>query len=108
MVCHEVFALISDNEVKNVIVGDFYNCNEIARIEYGEDAVAVEVTQYPVQSGDSYENGNFYRIVDGKKVSIDPVPTDSQKLDMLMSDNAELSKYVELIATELLNTTGGM
>lgn len=105
---HEVFALISENEVKNVIVGDFYNCNEIARIEYGEDAVAVEVTQYPVQSGDRYENGNFYRIVDGKRVSIDPVPTDSQKLDMLMSDNAQLSKYVELIATELLNTTGGV
>lgn len=104
MVCHEVFALISENEVKNVIVGDFYNCNKIARMDYGNEAFAIEVTQIPVQPGDIYENGLFKRGVEGKKVIIDPIPTDSQKIDMLTAENASLRAYlndISMAVTEL-------
>lgn len=104
MVCHEVFALISENEVKNVIVGDFYNCNEIARMDYGNEAFAVEVTQIPVQAGDIYENGLFKRGIEGKKVIIDPIPTDRQEIDALIEENKSLTESlnnVELAIVDL-------
>lgn len=104
MICHTIFAIISECEVKNVVVGEFEPCNQVARLDYGDEAYAVEVTQYPVQIGDFYEGGVFYREVNGEEVRIDPIPTDSQKIDMLTAENASLRAYlndISMAVTEL-------
>ena len=97
MVAHEVYALISGRDVMNIVVGDYYNCNESAKLQYGASAFAVEITQYPVQPGDHYLNGVFYRDVDGEEVVIDPVPTEA---DEIASLNNAMSN-VELALVEL-------
>ena len=126
MVAHEVFALIHDRDVMNIVVGDYYNCNEAAKLQYGESAFAIEITRYPVQIGDVYLNGVFSRLVDGEYVRIDPLPTEADEIAQLTAEVAELqqtletvqsgvsdaryeelAEYVEAIVTELLNTTGG-
>lgn len=97
MVAHEVFALISGRDVMNVVVGDFYNCNEVARAEYGASSFAVEVTQYPVQPGDHYLNGRFWREEDGEEVDIYPLPTEANEISRL----SEAMSNVELALVEL-------
>lgn len=62
MWCNQIFSLIHEDEIKNTIVCDnFEVANQIARITYGEDAIAVDTTLYPVTLGDRYIDGIFYR-----------------------------------------------
>ena len=102
MVAHEVFALIHDRDVMNIVVGDYYNCNETAKETYGASAIAVEVTQYPVQPGDHYLNGRFWRDVDGEEVDIEPYPTEAEEIIRL----SESMTDVELALVELFE--GGL
>jgi len=97
MVAHEVYALISGRDVMNIVVGDYYNCNEAAKTEYGASAFAIEITQYPVQIGDEYLNGVFSRLVDGEYVRIDPYPTEAEEIIRL----SDALNDVELALVEL-------
>jgi hypothetical protein len=97
MVAHEVYALISGRDVMNIVVGDYYNCNEAAKTEYGASSFAVEITQYPVQIGDEYLNGVFSRLVDGEYIRIDPYPTESEEIIRL----SDALNDVELALVEL-------
>lgn len=107
MVSHEVYALISEGEVKNVIVGDFYNCNEIARMNYGDDAFAVEVTHIPTEIGNKYINSQFLREENGEMVVIEPTPTEEQAIQMLTAENVELREQLDNLALAFLETTKG-
>lgn len=61
MYIKQTFALIQGEIIKQDIVCDNYEvANQLARSVYGEDAIAVDSTQYPVSEGDYYINGNFY------------------------------------------------
>ena len=61
MYVKQTFALIKDETVKQDIVCDNYElANQLARNVYGEDAIAVESTQYPISEGDKYIDGYFY------------------------------------------------
>lgn len=97
MIAHEVFALISGRDVMNIVVGEYYDCDQAAKAEYGASSFAVDATQYPVEIGDHYLNGRFYRIEDGQEVDINPVPTEA---DEIASLNAALND-VELALVEL-------
>ena len=76
MVVHQVFAHILDNKIKNVIVCDNYEvANQLARSIYGQNAIAVECTQYPCGIGDFYIDNSFhYRDKDDPNKVGDPVP----------------------------------
>ena len=76
MVGHQVFAHILDNKIKNVIVCDNYEvANQLARSIYGQNAIAVECTQYPCGIGDFYIDNSFhYRDKDDPNKVGDPVP----------------------------------
>ena len=76
MVVHQVFAHILDNKIKNVIVCDNYEvANQLARSIYGQNAIAVECTQYPCGIGDFYiDNAFHYRDKDDPNKVGDPVP----------------------------------
>lgn len=61
MYVKQTFAIIQGETVKNDIVCDNYElANQLARSVYGEDAIAVESTQYPISVGDNYRDGVFY------------------------------------------------
>lgn len=61
MYVKQTFAIIRGETVKNDIVCDNYElADQLARSIYGEDAFAVESTQYPISVGDSYRDGVFY------------------------------------------------
>jgi len=61
MYTKQTFAIIKDEIIKQDIVCDNYElANQLARRVYGDDAIAVDSSQYPVGEGDYYINGNFY------------------------------------------------
>lgn len=62
MYCNQIFSLIADNEIKNLVVCSNYDvASKLAKSSYGESAIAVDTTDYPVNIGDAYVNGTFYR-----------------------------------------------
>lgn len=89
MVAHEVFAMIFDETVQNVVVGQYEETNRVARCAYGDDAFAVDCMQYPCEIGDRYINGVFYKS-DGV-TQIDRLPTDRDEIQQLTEDNAQLT-----------------
>lgn len=90
MVAHEVFAMISDETVQNVVVAyNYEEVNRIARCVYGDDAFAVDCLQYPCEIGDKYINGVFYK-ADGI-TPIEYIPTQEQQVAQLRRENAELT-----------------
>lgn len=61
MYVKQTFALILGDEVKQDIVCTNYElANRLARNIYGENAIAVESTLYPISVGDKCINGYFY------------------------------------------------
>ena len=89
MIAHEVFAMIYDKTIQNVVVGHYEETNRVARCVYGDDAFAVDCTQYPCEIGDRYINGVFYKS-DGV-TQIDRLPTDRDEIQQLTEDNAQLT-----------------
>lgn len=70
MWCNQIFSQIKEKTIKNIIVADNYEiANQLARDIYGEGAIAVDSTQYPVSIGDIYKDGMFYF-----KDGVTPVP----------------------------------
>lgn len=102
----DTYAIIgSDNKVKNIALyqvgeGGYTLANLQAVETYGEDAYAVEVTQYPVQIGDDYIEGRFYR--NGEEIL--PFPTDEQEIAMLKVENASLNSAVDDIIVAITPT----
>lgn len=61
MIIHQVFAQISDGEIKNIIVCDDYNmANWLAKAQYGDKGFAVDCYNYPCKIGDRFNDGVFY------------------------------------------------
>lgn len=89
MAAHEVFAMISGETVQNVVVGQYEGINRVTRCVYGDDAFAVDCTQYPCEIGDKYINRVFYK-ADGI-TPIDRLPTDKEEIQQLKADNAQLT-----------------
>lgn len=98
---HTVYALIANREVQNIVVGDFENCNKVARETYGENAIAVEVTQIPVYIGDSYD-GAFWRREGAEMVRIKPIPTVEQQLEQLVMANERMQNELDTVSLVLL------
>lgn len=96
MTVHQIYAQIQSDEVKNVIICDNYElANYLARATYGQDAFAVDCTQYPCGIGDIYQNGTFYRMLeDHSKEPVPYIPTPEQQVEQLtnqMEQQDELS-----------------
>lgn len=82
------YAAIRQGRVDNVI-----ECTGLAalKLESVMHCTLVPCEQYPTAIGDTYENGVFTR--DGEP--IERIPTDSEKLVMLESENAQLKQRLE-------------
>jgi hypothetical protein len=91
MIVNRIFAQILDNYIKNIIVCDNYElANQLARMAYGDNAVAYECTQYPVSIGDKYIDGVFYF-----KDGITPVPKVNTAEEDIVEARAELATTKE-------------
>ncbi len=93
MITHQVYALIFEDEVKNIIVCDNYEmANWLVRASYGEEAFAIDCLQYPCQIGDKYRDGIFYHInEDGTEKKIIHVATAEQQIPVLNAQITYLS-----------------
>ncbi len=68
MWCNQIFSLIKDNIIQNIIVADNYEvASQIAIDQFGKDAIAVDTTQFPLVIGYKYINGAFFE-EDGETV----------------------------------------
>lgn len=94
MIVHTIFAIIADGVIKNVSVGEYEITNFIAKASFGQDAFAVEVTQYPVQEGDLYKEGRFYRVnlETKEETEILPLPTEKDEINRLSADSTDLQQ----------------
>lgn len=93
MIVHEVFAQISEGEVKNIIVCDNYpTADYLTKCVYGDEAYAVDCLQYACGIGDKYHDGAFYHVSeDGTETAIPYTPTQEQQVSALQSENNELT-----------------
>jgi hypothetical protein len=78
MYCNQIFSLINEGKIQNIIVADNYTvANDIARSLYGNDAMAVDTTLYPVSIGFSYSDGIF---IDLEGNVVERNQTESEKI----------------------------
>ena len=96
MIVHQIFAEISEETVQNIMVCDNYEmANYISRCTYGEEAIAVECTQYPCNIGDKYHNSRFWKVDEnGIETEIAYIPTAEQEVQKLKADNDEITLAV--------------
>lgn len=86
---NQIFSLIQDETIQNVAVCDNYTvANDLAVALYGEGAIAVDTTLYPVSIGCKYIDGRFY-ISEGE-TEILRNPTEAEMIRALVEKNSSL------------------
>lgn len=91
MIVHQVFAIINEGEVSNIIVIDSYaEANKLAKELYGETAYAVECTRYPVAPGYKHIDNFFYRPDGITLVDIAPTAEEEARQAVESLDNLTL------------------
>lgn len=93
MIVHEMFAQISEGEVKNIIVcGNYPMADHLTKCTYGSEAFAVDCLQYPCGIGDRYHDGFFWRVDPdtGDETVVEHVPTQEQEIALLKAEKDEL------------------
>lgn len=105
MIVHEVFAQISEGEVKNVMVCENYPMADyLTKCTYGSEAFAVDCLQWPCRIGDRYHDGFFWRVDQdtGEESMIEYVPTQEQQVRVLQAEKDELTlAMAELIGGDV-------
>lgn len=90
---NQIFSLINEDVIQNIIVCDDYTvANDLARLTYGEDAIAVDTTLYPVSIGDKFVDSRFYQ-QDGV-TEIPRNPTEAEEIARINSENFMLTEYI--------------
>lgn len=98
------YAFIKDEKIANIAVyapdGAYTIAGLQAKQFCGPDAIAIDVTQYPVNIGDDYKDGRFYR----NGAEIEALPTDEEeiralktKLESITESSLEASEAVDSI-----------
>lgn len=96
MWCNQIFALISVDEagkgkVENIIVCDNIEwANQTARSLYGDTALALDTTWYPLKIGDHYIDGRFYSSDDGSEIKKNL--TEEERIALLQEENIFLKE----------------
>lgn len=101
---HEIYALVYEGVVSNIIVGNHSDCNDVAKATINEAAFAVDVTNIPVQIGDQFKDGRFTR---GDE-KIDPLPTEEQQVSKLIAQNIEMRAELDAVSMAVLDLAKGV
>jgi hypothetical protein len=85
---------VHEEQIKNVIVCDnFELANQIAKVQYGDTAIAVDTTLYPVTIGDSYIDGFFYNqagtVIERNLSDAEQITALKQELNRTLLEKAE-------------------
>lgn len=97
MWCNQIFSLISEERIKNIIVCDNYEiANQIARLHYGNEAMAVDTTHYPVSIGNKYIDETF---INDDGIIIERNPTEQEEIQLLKNTYNKLE--IRQIESEL-------
>lgn len=100
---HEVFALIFNGIVANIVVGTYTDCDAVAKATYGNNAFAVDVTYIPVQPEDTYHDGIFERTVNGETCTINPILSESQQIELLLNKANEMRGELDAVSLAVLD-----
>lgn len=110
MLVHQVYALIQDEKVQNIIVGDDYEfANQAAREFYGPGAIAVDCLQYRCAIGDTFKNNTFYHVnpETGEETPLEYVPTAEQQVVTLTEENNQLKAELTNVQLALVSMYEG-
>lgn len=113
MWCNQIFSLLSlvqeateeqsaMYKIENIIVADSYEfASKVARTNYGNTALAIDTTLYPVSIGFTYITGNFY---DTNNVLVVKNKTEQERIEQLEEITEVQQKFDIFFEEELLNT----
>ena len=74
------YAMIFGDNVENIALFENYeDANRISKIVYGDDAFAVDITEWPVGPGYKYINDAFYES-DGETL-VSPIPSPQTQIN---------------------------
>lgn len=101
MWCNQIFSLINENEVQNIIVCDnFEVASQIARMQYGDDAIAVDTTQYALNAGCKYIDGVFYEDDGETLIHRNPTTEEAAELALQKTNNLETQQAELAVETD--------
>ena len=105
MIYNQIFSLMSNQgdgsyKIENIIVADNYEiAASLARNAYGDDAIVVDTTLYPVSIGMTYKDGIFYN---SEEVEVEKQKSEEEKItelesnvEKLQSENTDLKERLE-------------
>ncbi|WP_051685544.1 hypothetical protein [Clostridium sp. KNHs205] len=93
MWCNQIFSLIKDEVVQNIVVCDnFEIANQLARFHYGDDAIAIDTTHFPISIGSMYVDGKFYK--EDRETLVERNPTADEEVAIAKARVEELESQV--------------
>ena len=104
MWCNQIFSLLEKTTdtvytIRNIVVcEDYETASQIARTNYGDSAIAIDTTFYPVHIGTTYTDGIFY----SGNVPVMKSRTEEVKIDELKTEIKELRDANKLLTDCLL------
>lgn len=103
MAVQRVFAQILNGRVENISVSEDYEmANWVTKQCYGDDAIAVECTQYPCGIGDLWHDNTFYHVLeDGSEEEIPYVPTAEEQVRILTEQLETLETTYSIMNTAM-------
>lgn len=92
MIAYQIFAQIFNNKVMHVGPAENYtDADRVAKIVFGDEAFAIECTQYTCQVGDEFIDGFFYHVDEnGDRKQLEYIPTERQQIENLKAENEQL------------------
>ena len=101
MWCNQIFSMIKEETVQNIIVCDNFDvANQLSKSLYGDTAFALDTTQYPLNIGDKCINGTFYK-PDGTTL-VERIPTEAEQIAILKAEKEALTERLSL-AEQMIN-----
>ena len=86
----EEYAFVLNGTVQNIAVfamGGYTDACVMAREVYGENCLAVNVSQIPTAIGDLYHDKTFWRVdAEGKETEVPRIPTEEESVSTLQMD----------------------
>ncbi|RKD32204.1 hypothetical protein [Lacrimispora algidixylanolytica] len=114
------YALIQENQIKNIFLCENYElANQLAKASFGNDAFAVDTTDYLTSIGNKFINGKFYYLnengnqeeaiyLPSEKVIIDELHVKLIKSQLALTDSYEDKMSLENKILKLQQTIANL
>lgn len=99
VVAYKYAMILGENVENTALFEDYEAANNITKIVYGEEAIAVEIEQWPVAPGYKYKDSMFYE-PDGE-TPVEKLPDQSERVK-------ELESLVDDMTIAMADMIGGI